>query len=341
MQFSHSEYLYLLALLPVFAGLFAWMTVLQRRNARRFGDEELVSRLMPDVSRRKPVWKFILLMLAFAFAVIMMAGPRFGTQLEEQKKKGSEIIVALDVSNSMLAQDIKPDRLERAKQALSRLIDRLGDNQIGLIVFAGEAYTQLPITSDYVSAKMFLNTISTESVPVQGTAIGAAIRLAAGSFAPNSEAGKAIIVITDGENHEDNPVDEARKAAQAGINVFTIGIGSVQGTPIPTGAGQSNFIKDKQGNVVMSKLDEKTLAEIAAAGNGAYVHASPSNMGLDDVLGEIGKLNQSEYESKVYSDFAEMFQYPAAIALLLLLLEMLVSRKRNKFRLFEEAGEGA
>ena len=335
-QFLHGVYLYALALIPVFVGLFVWVTLIHKRNIKRFGDVELVSQLMPDVSTSKPVWKFILLMLVYTFAVIGLAGPRFGVKMEEQKRNGCEIIIALDVSNSMMAEDIAPNRLERAKQALSKLIDRLGDNKIGLIVFAGEAYTQLPITTDYVSAKMFLSTISPDIVPVQGTAIGTAIHLAVNSFSPTSEAGKAIVVITDGENHEDNPMQAAQQAAAKGINIHAIGVGSTQGTPIPvkTSSGQRDFIKDRSGSVVMSKLDEKTLQEVALAGKGIYVRATAPNMGLNDVFDEISKLETSEYDAKIYTDFAEMFQYPFGIALVLLLIELLISDKKNKFRLF-------
>ncbi|MDR0715002.1 MAG: VWA domain-containing protein [Bacteroidales bacterium] len=312
------------------------MRIIRKRNIRRFGDEELVSRLMPEASSRKVLWKFVLLLLLFSLMITGIAGPKFGTKIESQKRKGSEIIIALDVSNSMMAEDIAPNRLERAKQALSKLVDRLGDDKIGLIVFAGEAFVQLPITNDYVSAKMFLGTISPDIVPVQGTAIGKAITLATSSFSPASNAGKAVIVITDGENHEDNPVEAAREAAKKDIIVHTIGIGSVQGTPIPirTKSGQRDFIKDRAGNVVMSRLDETTLQETASAGKGIYVRATASNMGLTDVLDEISDLEKSEYDAKIIVDYAEWFQWPFGAALLLLLTELLISGKRNKFRLF-------
>jgi Ca-activated chloride channel family protein len=335
-QFSHPEYLYALALIPLFAVLYALASLARKNRLKRFGDTELVSRLMPDASTRKPVAKFILLMIACVFAVVGVAGPRFGTKLQESKRSGSEIIIALDVSNSMMAEDIQPNRLERAKQAISRLIDRLGDNRIGLIVFAGEAYTQLPVTTDYVSAKMFLSTITPDIVPVQGTAIGAAINLAANSFSPASEAGKAIIVITDGENHEDNPVQAAEEAVKRGINVYAIGVGSTQGAPIPvrTASGQRDFLKDRDGNTVMTRLDEKTLQEMAIAGNGIYVRATTANMGLNNVYDEINKLEKTEYEVKNYTEFAEMFQWFFGVALLFLLAELLISNRKNRFRIF-------
>jgi len=336
-QFSNQEYLYALALIPLFTVIFAWVLFLRKKRLQRFGDTELVSRLMPDASTRKPVVKFVLLMIAYTFAVLGVAGPKYGTKLQESKRTGVEIIIALDVSNSMMAEDIQPNRLERAKQAVSRLIDRLGDNKIGLIVFAGEAYVQLPITADYVSAKMFLNTISPDVVPVQGTAIGTAINLAANSFSPASEAGKAIIIITDGENHEDNPVQAAEEALKRGINVYAIGVGSTQGVPIPvrTASGQRDFMKDRSGNTVMTKLDEKTLQEIAMAGKGIYVRATTANMGLNNVYDEINKLEKGEYEMKIYTDFAEMFQWPFGVAFVFLLVELLISNRKNRFKIFQ------
>jgi Ca-activated chloride channel family protein len=336
-QFSHQEYLYALALIPLFTAIFVWVLLARKKRLLRFGDTELVSRLMPDASTRKPVLKFILLMIAFTFTVLGVAGPKYGIKLQETKRKGIEIIIALDVSNSMMAEDIQPNRLERAKQAVSRLIDRLGDNKIGLIVFAGEAYVQLPITVDYVSAKMFLSTISPDIVPIQGTAIGAAINLAVNSFSPTSEAGKAIIVITDGENHEDNPAKAAEEALTRGVNVYTIGVGSPQGVPIPVRtAGQRDFMKDRSGNTVMTRLDEKTLQEIAMAGKGIYARATTANMRLDEVYNEINKLEKSEYEAKVYTDFAEMFQWAFGAALVFLLAELLMSNRKNRFRIFEK-----
>ena len=337
-QFSHQEYLYALALIPLFSVVFAIVMITRKKRLQRFGDIDLVNRLMPDASSRKPAVKFVLLMIAYSFAVAGVAGPKIGTKLQESKRVGSEIIIALDVSNSMMAEDIQPNRLERAKQAVSRLIDRLGDNRIGLIVFAGEAYIQLPVTTDFVSAKMFLSTISPDIVPVQGTAIGAAINLAVNSFSPASEAGKAVIVITDGENHEDDPVKAAEEAAKQGVNVYAIGVGSTQGVPIPvrTAYGQRDFMRDREGNIVMTALDEKTLQETAIAGNGIYVRATTANMGLNNVFDEINKLEKIEYESKVYADFAEMFQWFFGVAIVFLLIELLISNRKNRFRIFNE-----
>ncbi len=253
---------------------------------------------MPELSDSRPVIKFILLLSAVLAGVIMLSRPQFGSRIEDVKKQGVEVIIALDVSNSMLAEDIQPDRLTRAKQAISRLVDNLENDKIGLIVFAGDAYTQIPVTTDYVSAKMFLSTISPEMVPKQGTSIGAAINLGIRSFSPGEEKSKAIIIITDGENHEDDPLAAAGDAAKAGIIIHTIGIGSSGGVPVPlTVNGRKEYLKDNAGNTVITKLDEEILKKIALGTNGSYVRASNSNIGLDQIFSEIKKMKKEELES--------------------------------------------
>jgi Ca-activated chloride channel homolog len=240
-----------------------------------------------------------------------------------------EVIIALDVSNSMLARDIQPDRLGRAKQAISRLVDNLDNDRIGLIVFAGDAYTQLPVTTDYVSAKMFLSSIAPDMVPKQGTAIGTAISLGTRSFSPGEGKSKALVVITDGENHEDDPLETAADAAKAGVVIHTIGIGSAEGVPIPLGGG-SDYLRDPQGNTVISKLDEGILKRIAVATGGTYVKASNTNIGLDEIFGEIRKLKTQELESSVYTEYNDQFQIFAAIACLLLLIDFLIMERKNR-----------
>ncbi len=340
-QFAHSELLYLLLVIPVIILLY-WLSVRRKKRLlREFGEESLVQELMPERSKTRPILKLVILLTALAFFILGLAGPEFGSKLQEKKHRGVEIIIALDVSNSMMAEDIQPRRLERAKQAISKLVDRLQNDRLGLIVFAGEAYTQLPITSDYVSAKMFLSTISTNSVPVQGTAIGSAINLASRSFTPDYKGDKAIILITDGENHEDDALGAAKAAAEKKIIVHTIGVGLPQGAPIPLDgqSGQKNYIKDAQGNVVISKLDEEMLNQISAAGNGLYVRASNTQLGLNTIFDRIKKMSKAEYESKVYSEFENQFQWPMGIALLLLLFELLILERRtklsNKLQLFK------
>lgn len=330
--FAAPHYLLLLLLIPFFflgMGLWLWG---RRRRLRRFGDEALVNELMPSWSRGKLWVRTALLSLAFFFFVIGLSRPQIGAKLKEHKIKGAEIMIVLDVSNSMLAQDYSPDRLERAKLAISRITDKLKDDRIGLIVFAGTSFVQLPITSDYVSAKMFLNSISTESIPIQGTAIGDAISTAVRGFSAQSEHSRAIIVITDGENHEDDAVAAAKQAAEAGIKVYTIGVGSADGQPIPM---NGELLKDKDGNIVVTRLDEETLRKVASAGGGAYVHAGNDEFGLTPIISDIRKMEDEEYNSVVFEEYNEQFMYFLGIALVFFVLEMLVGDRRARRHLFE------
>lgn len=330
--FAAPHYLLLLLLIPFFflgMGLWLWG---RRRRLRRFGDEALVNELMPSWSRGKLWVRTVLLSLAFFFFVIGLSRPQIGAKLKDHKIKGAEIMIVLDVSNSMLAQDYSPDRLERAKLAISRITDKLKDDRIGLIVFAGTSFVQLPITSDYVSAKMFLNSISTESIPIQGTAIGEAISTAVRGFSAQSEHSRAIIVITDGENHEDDAVAAAKQAAEAGIKVYTIGVGSADGQPIPM---NGELLKDKDGNIVVTRLDEETLRKVASAGGGAYVHAGNDEFGLTPIISDIRKMEDEEYNSVVFEEYNEQFMYFLGIALVFFVLEMLVGDRRARRHLFE------
>lgn len=330
--FAAPHYLLLLLLIPFFflgMGLWLWG---RRRRLRRFGDEALVNELMPSWSRGKLWVRTVLLSLAFFFFVVGLSRPQIGAKLKEHKIKGAEIMIVLDVSNSMLAQDYSPDRLERAKLAISRITDKLKDDRIGLIVFAGTSFVQLPITSDYVSAKMFLNSISTESIPIQGTAIGDAISTAVRGFSAQSEHSRAIIVITDGENHEDDAVAAAKQAAEAGIKVYTIGVGSADGQPIPM---NGELLKDKDGNIVVTRLDEETLRKVASAGDGAYVHAGNDEFGLTPIISDIRKMEDEEYNSVVFEEYNEQFMYFLGIALVFFVLEMLVGDRRARRHLFE------
>ena len=330
--FAAPHYLLLLLLIPFFflgMGLWLWG---RRRRLRRFGDEALVNELMPSWSRGKLWVRTVLLSLAFFFFVIGLSRPQIGAKLKDHKIKGAEIMIVLDVSNSMLAQDYSPDRLERAKLAISRITDKLKDDRIGLIVFAGTSFVQLPITSDYVSAKMFLNSISTESIPIQGTAIGDAISTAVRGFSAQSEHSRAIIVITDGENHEDDAVAAAKQAVEAGIKVYTIGVGSADGQPIPM---NGELLKDKDGNIVVTRLDEETLRNVASAGGGAYVHAGNDEFGLTPIISDIRKMEDEEYNSVVFEEYNEQFMYFLGIALVFFVLEMLVGDRRARRHLFE------
>lgn len=332
LYFGNPQFFILLLLVPVIPVAYALLRRGRMARIRRFGDEALVKQLMPSWSGAKGWVRVILLSLAFFCFVIGLCRPQVGAKLSERETKGAEIMICLDVSNSMLAQDYSPDRLERAKLAISRIVDKLDGDRIGLIVFAGNSFVQLPITTDYVSAKMFLNSIDTGSVPVQGTAIGEAIHTAARSFSAQSEKSRAIIVITDGENHEDDPVAAAGEVAAMGMKVYTIGVGTLQGQPIPR---DGELMKDKDGNIVVTRLDEDTLREVAEAGNGAYVHAGNEEFGLNPIIDDIRRMEDERYNSVVFEEYDEQFMYFLGAALLLLVLEMLVGERRNRRRLFE------
>ena len=332
LYFASPSFLWLLLLFPVIPVVYGVLRVLRRRRLRRLGDESLVRALMPSWSGAKGWVRIILFDFALALFVLGIARPQMGAKLREHEAKGAEIMICLDVSNSMLAQDYSPSRLDRAKLAISRVVDKLQGDRIGLIVFAGSSFVQLPITTDYVSAKMFLGSIDTGSVPIQGTAIGDAILTAAKSFSAQSEKSRAIIVITDGENHEDDAVDAARQAASLGIKIYTIGVGSTQGQPVPVGG---ELLKDSEGNIVVSRLDEGTLRKIAAEGNGAYVHAGNEEFGLNPIIDDIRKMEAERYSSIVFEDFDELYMYFLGAALALLVLEMLIGERRIKRRLFE------
>jgi Ca-activated chloride channel family protein len=287
---------------------------------------------MPSWSGAKGWVRIVLLSLAWLMFSLGLARPQMGAKLREHEARGAEIMICLDVSNSMLAQDYSPSRLDRAKLAISRVVDKLAGDRIGLIIFAGTSFVQLPITTDYVSAKMFLNSIDTGSVPVQGTAIGDAVLTAARSFSSQSEKSRAIIVITDGENHEDDPVDAVRQVAEMGIKVYTIGVGSLRGQPIPK---DGELMKDSEGNIVVSRLDEGTLQQMADAGGGAYVHAGNEEFGLNPILDDIGKMEAERFNSVVFEEYDEQYMYFFAAALLFFVLEMLIGERKSKRRLFE------
>lgn len=328
-RFAHPEYLFVFLIIPVLVGIFIYMNILKKRKLRLFGNPEVLAQLMPNVSVVRPQVKFYMVLTAISFLIIVLAQPQFGTKVENVKRQGIEVMIALDVSNSMMAQDIQPNRLEKSKQILSKLVDGLSNDKIGLVVFAGDAYTQLPITVDYVSAKMFLSSISPQLVPRQGTAIGSAVDLAIKSFGTKSEAGRAIIVITDGENHEDDAIGAAKLAAENGITVHVIGMGKIDGAPIPV-EGTMSFWKDKDGNVVVSKLNEEMCKNIAAAGKGTYVRADNSGSAFKVINKELDSLAKSDIKTSIFSDYNEQFQSFALLALLLLIFEFFIFNRINK-----------
>lgn len=333
MRFEHIEFLWALGLVPVLVLLFILIMYNKKRRLEKLGEFRLVLNLMPSVSLGRQIVKFSLYALALAFVIVGLANLQTGSKLQEVKRKGADIMLCLDVSNSMLAEDLKPNRLERAKQAIEKMVDKLEGDRIGMIVFAGEAYVQLPITTDYGAAKLFLRAIAPNMIPTQGTAIGAAIGKAMESFGKDEGKNKAIIIITDGENHEDDAVRLAQDASKNEISIHTIGIGSDAGVPIPVyhNGVPAGYKKDKEGNTVITKLNDKLLQEIAAEANGVYVKASNADVGLGAVLDKIGELDKKEIESKRYTDYDDQFQWFFAAALILLVAEFFINESANEW----------
>ena len=338
-RFANPDFLYLFFLLPVLVTVFLYYNHRRLQNIRKYGDPALLQELMPTVSKYRPDVKFWLTFSALALTIFMLARPQFGSKMETVKRSGVEAVIALDISNSMLAEDVTPSRLEKAKKLISRLVDTFNNDKVGMIVFAGEAFTQLPITSDYVSAKMFLESINPSLITTQGTDIGAAIRLAMKSFTPNDGVGRAIVVITDGENHEGGAIEAAKEAAEKNMQVFILGIGSPDGSPIPEERGSNHFRKDKDGNVIVTRLNEQMCQEIAKAGNGVYIRVDNSNSAEKILNEQIAKLAKADVESQVFTDFDEQFQALAWLVLILLVVEMLILERKNplfkNFRLFK------
>ena len=330
MRFANPHIFWLLSLVVLLVALFFYGVYVQRRRLRQFGNPELLRSLMPNVSYIRPQLKFYLLVVALVLIVFALARPQIGSRLEKSDTTGIEVMMVLDVSNSMLATDVAPSRIENAKMMLSKLIDQMPDNKVGLIVFSGDAVVQLPMTADNVSAKMFLSTITTKSVANPGTAVGTALDLAIKSFGEeNKDIGRSIILLTDGENHEDDAVAAAKLAREKGIMVNVVGFGSPQGSPIPV-QGTMSFWKDKDGNVVVSKLNEQMCQQIAQAGDGVYVRADNSNIALRTISKQLTQLQQGEIQSAVYADYADRFYIFAWIALFILMIEFFILNRQNK-----------
>ena len=327
-RFADPIYLYLLAVIPVLA-LIRFLTYRnQKKRLRKFGDPKLLRSLMPDVSRFRPAVKFWMLQGTLALLIVMLARPQFGTKISNEQRVGIETIIAMDISNSMLAEDIVPSRLDRSKMMVENLVDHFTNDKIGLLVFAGDAFVQLPITSDYVSAKMFLSSIDPSMMATQGTDIARAIDMASHSFTQEEGIGKAIIVITDGEDHEGGALEAAEAAKKAGMRVYVLGVGSTQGAPIPI-PGTGDYMKDNTGNTVMSALNEDMCRQVAQAGGGAYIHVENNSAAQDQLDNELNKLSKKETTSTVYSEFDEQFQAVAILVLLLLILEICIYDRRS------------
>lgn len=329
-RFGEPLYLYLLLILPLLVVFYMYTNYRRRKKLRQYGDPELMAHLMPEVSKYRPDIKFYLVTSALAMVIFMLARPQFGSKMETVKRQGVETVVALDISNSMLAKDVTPSRLEKSKKLVSRLVETFNNDKVAMIVFAGEAFTQLPITSDYISAKMFLETISPSLINTQGTDIRGAIDLAMKSFTPNEGVGRAIVLITDGENHEGGAVEAAKQAADKGVRVFVLGVGSPDGAPIPV-EGTNDFRRDKDGNVVVTRLNEQMCQEIAKAGNGMYVRVDNTNNAERALNAEINKLAKADVETQIYTEFDEQFDVLAWLALILLAADIMLLNKKNYY----------
>ncbi|MGC9331144.1 MAG: VWA domain-containing protein [Bacteroidales bacterium] len=326
-RFENKEILYLLLALPALFLLFWYNRRVLNRNIKKFGDLKLVQRLMINISTSRPWWKFGLMSLGLLMLIFALARPQFGSKLKEVKKEWMEIVVALDVSRSMQTKDISPSRLASAKRSVEHFINKLDGDMLGMVVFAGDAYIQIPLTNDYGAARMYLNNVDTDIVPVQGTNLAKAINMSVKVFSPDPESAKVLLIISDGENHEENAIEAANIAANGGIKIYTVGMGTKKGGPIPKSSG--GFHKDNSGQVVISKLNENILSSIAKAGDGKYVLAGKSGSGLDIILNDISNLNKTERTVEVYSEFDDQYQYPLALAIVLLLVEMIISRKKE------------
>ena len=327
-RFETPEYLYLLLLLPALAVAHYLWAFRKRRNLRKYGDPALLKLFMPDVSRLRTELKFCFLQLSLLFLIIALARPQYGTRVDTRKRSGIEAIIAMDVSNSMLAEDVRPNRLEKAKMMVSNLVDNMTDDKIGLIVYAGQAFVQLPITSDYLSAKMFLETISPSMIEMQGTDIATAISLASNSFTSQEGVSRAIFVITDGEDNEGGAVEAAKAAAQKGIHVYMLGVGEPGGAPIPI-PGTGQYIIDNEGNTVISRLNEDMCREIANAGNGNYIYVDNSSSAQKKLDKYVENLGRVEMESSIFSEYDEQFQSFLLLSVLFLVLDVLLLGRKN------------
>ena len=336
-RFENPIYLWLLLIIPILIIMKIMMWYVQRKKLSRIGNPTLLKELMPDVSRFRPWVKFLLLITALSSLTLALARPQFGSKISHEKRNGIEAIIALDISNSMLAQDVQPSRLDKSKLMIENLINSFINDKIGLVVFAGEAYVQLPITSDYVSAKMFLSDITPNLISAQGTDIARAIRVSLSSFTQQKGVGKAIILITDGEDNEGGALEAVKEAKEKGVNVFILGVGDSKGAPIPLGNGE--YLKDNHGQTVMTALNENMCKEIAQAGSGTYIHIDNTSLAQEQLNNELSKLQKGDSDAVVYSEYNEQFQIVALFSFILLLIEVCLLERKNplfkRFNLFK------
>jgi Ca-activated chloride channel family protein len=330
-KFEHTKYLWALLVILAYILLFWYRYYSKKKKWQKLGTAQVREILLPEVSPSRMIWKNIFLIIASVFLIIALANPQVGAKFSKVKIQGAEIIIAIDVSNSMEAEDIKPSRLAKAKQEVIQLLGKTKTDRVGLIVFAGKSFIPVPLTTDYAMLKMYLRGVSTDIISTQGTDIGGAIKLATSSFSDSKKNDKAIILITDGEDHEKEAIDLAKKASEKGISIHTIGLGKKEGVPLPVynRYGQKEFRKDKAGNVVVSKLNEQLLAEIASAGNGKFILANNYGLGLDKIYDELKGLEKTEFDEKVVLDYEDDFQFYLWFALAFLILEFIILNKKN------------
>lgn len=332
-RFENEFFLYFLYLLPIYVIIFVWNIFSNKKKLSKLGNLDFINKLIPDKSNFKSNFKFIIQLLAFASIVIGLANPQLGTKPQKVKREGIEIIIALDISQSMLSEDIKPNRLERARQSIYSLTDKLVNDKIGLICFAGASYLHLPLTTDYSAAKLITSTVNTDLIQTQGTAIGSAIELATKSFSEGDKISKALVIITDGENHEDDAISAAKDAANKGIKVHCIGMGSIKGGPVPLyrNGNKIGFLEDDNGNTVITKLDANALGQIASTGEGNFIRGNTTDTDILDLIKNLSGMKKSEFETKIYLEYESYFQYFLAFGLILLFLEVLFNNKKSKF----------
>jgi Ca-activated chloride channel family protein len=335
LRFENDTLLIWLLLIPALFLVFTAFIYVKKRRMNAFAQWSLMERLAPLYSQSKYTLKFTLLMLALALLIISLANPQMGLKVEKVKRSGVDLMIALDISNSMNAEDIQPSRLRRAKQSISQLLNKLHNDRTGIVIFAGTAYTQLPLTSDYGAARMFIDVITTDDIQTQGTAIGAAIEMAMNAFDDDKDRrnNKAIIVISDGEDHEERAIEAAKAAKSRGIIVHTIGMGLPEGAPIPqyNGNRRVGYRHDRQGNLILTRLNEQMLKDIASAGGGYYVGANNASAGVETLFSKIEQMDKQSFDERNFSDYETRFQYVLAIVLLLLVLDIFIYRKKNKF----------
>lgn len=336
-RFENPAFLYLLIIIPVFILIRLLGIRKRKRKLKKFGDIELVKQLMPDVSYSRRALKFWLMMAALALIIVMLARPQMGTKISQEKRSGIEVIISLDISNSMRAEDVVPSRLDKSKMLIENMVDNFTNDKVGLVVFAGDAFIQLPITSDYVSAKMFLQNVDPSLIATQGTDLAGAINLSSKSFTQQDKVGRAILIITDGEDHEGGAIEAAKKARKNGIRVFVLGVGSPKGSPVPDGNG--GYMKDNTGQEVMSALNEDMCKQIAEAGGGAYIHVDNTSLAQRQLNDELTRLQKGDLSSVIYSEYDEQFQAVGILVLLLLVIETLILERKNpllgKIKLFK------